>query len=211
MFKLSKKILLSSSLLLASSQLFALPNNVRISRVDAHGTGCPPGSAYINISPDRQVFTAIFDEFQAIIDPRDPYVSYSDRHKRCDLALTVHVPQGWQFSIFKADYEGWYDLERGMSLTQTSTYHFQGNKRHRKRSRITTRNRPKNGEFIFTDKMGVQSLEWSACGGPRNMFISSELRLSSRNRSSSGVAGIDAIEGQFSMKAHYGIRWRRCR
>ena len=59
--------------------------------------------------------------------------------------------------------------------------------------------------------MGVSSLEWSACGAPRNMYISSELRLHSRKRNAVGVAGIDAIEGQFKMKAHYKILWRRCR
>ena len=70
----------------------------------------------------------------------------------------------------------------------------------------------KSGEFHFKDKMGVvSSLEWSRCGGPRNMYISSELRLNSRHRNSRGVAGIDVIEGQFKMKAHFGLRWRKCR
>lgn len=196
---------------LTSLALAAAPDRVYIERVDAHGTGCPQGSAYIDISPDKQVFTAIFDQFQAQIDPNDPMVSYADRRKRCDLALKVHVPSGWQFSVFKADYEGWYDLQKYMTLTQTSTYHFQGNRRHRKRSRIKTGRTPKSGEFHFVDRMGVSSFEWSACGGPRNMYITAELRLSSRSRTSQGVAGIDAIEGKFDMKHHYKIRWRRCR
>lgn len=194
-----------------SSYLSATPSGVYIKDVKAWGTGCPQGSAYIDISPDRKVFTAIFDAFQAIIDPFSNSVSYADRRKRCDLSLKVHVPNGWQFSVFQADYEGWYDLQKGIKLTQTSTYHFQGNPRHRKSSRISASRRDMSGEFHFIDKVGVTSYEWSACGGPRNMYITSELRLSSTNRSAVGVAGIDAIEGQFNMKAQFGINWRRCR
>ena len=196
---------------LASSSLaMAGPNRVTIEKVKAHGTGCPRGSAYVDISPDKQVFTVIFDAFQAIIDPFSNSISYADRQKRCDLALKVNVPNGWQFSVFQADYEGWYDLQKGITMTQTSTYHFQGNPRHRKRSRISATRRDLSGNFHFIDKVGVSSVEWSACGGPRNMYITSELRLSSRNRSAIGVAGIDAIEGQFNLKSRFGINWRRC-
>ena len=195
-----------SSLIYATS-----PSKVYIKKVKAFGTGCPNGSVSIDISPDKQVFTAIFNEFQAIIDPYSDQVSYADRHKRCDLALKVHVPSGWQFSVFQADYEGWYDLQRGITLTQMASYHFQGNRRHRKRSVVSAMSGNKSGSFHFIDKIGVSSLEWSACGGPRNMYITSDLRLSSRSRTSIGVAGIDAIEGQFKMLTHYGLKWRRCR
>lgn len=202
--------LMGTAFSLGSVAYGSAPERVEIDRVDAHGSGCPEGTAYVDISPDRQVFTAVFDEFLAIIDPDDPYVSYGDRHKRCDLSLKVNVPAGWQFSIFKADYEGWYDMEQQMTMTQTSTYHFQGNARHSKRSQIKTYNAAKSGEFLFTDRIGVSSFEWSACGGPRNMYITSEIRLSSRNRNSRGAAGINAIEGQFKLQAKFGILWRRC-
>ena len=199
------------SLFAYAGMLFAeAPVGVTITTVNAAGTGCPAGSAYVSISPDRQVFTAIFDRFQAVIDPGNPQVSYADRYKRCDLNVKVHVPQGWQFSVFKADYEGWYDMQAGMSMTQTSTYHFQGNARHSKVS-VVNAPAPKSGNFLFTDNIGVSSYEWSACGGPRDLFVTSEIRLSSNNPRAHGAAGIDAIEGQFQLKAYFGILWRQCR
>ncbi len=195
-----------------SAQAFsAAPgSSVTIESVLAHGTGCPVNTAHITISPDKQVFTAIFDAFQAMIDPFDSNVKYADRQKRCDLSLKVKVPSGWQFSIFKADYEGWYDLQPGMEMTQTSMYHFQGNDRYRKQSVIRSGTQNKSGNFNFVDDMGVSSTEWSACGAPRNMFISAEIRLASSNPQSRGVAGIDAIEGQFKLLNHYYILWRKC-
>ena len=131
------------SLGISSYAIASQPSYVHIKKVSARGSGCPKGTAFIDISPDKKVFTAIFDQFQAVIDPYDSSVRYADRHKRCDLALRVHVPSGWQFSVFQADYEGWYDLEPGVTMTQTSSYHFQGNRRHRKRSRISARRVPK--------------------------------------------------------------------
>lgn len=203
--------LLAMSALWISAVSFAdAPSTVEIRKINAAGTGCPQGSAYINISPDRQVFTAIFDKFQAQIDPNNPAVSYADRQKRCDLAVNVRVPAGWQFSVFQADYEGWFDMQRGMTMTQTSTYHFQGNARHVKMSSVNTNAGPRNGNFHFVDQVGVSSYEWSACGGPRNLFLTSEIRLASNNPYSAGVAGIDSIEGKFTLKAHFGIMWRRC-
>ena len=186
------------------------PGAIYIRDIDAAGTGCPAGSVSIDVSPDRQVFTAIFNKFQAVIDPFDPNVALADRHKRCDLSLKVQVPQGYQFSVFKADYQGWYDLQANMSLTQTSSYHFQGNANHIKRSSLSTGGTGRSGEFHFVDQLGVSSFEWSACGAPRNMYISAELRLSSNSNNSRGVAGIDAIEGQFKLLNRYGIQWRRC-
>ena len=186
-------------------------DRIYIEKVSAMGTGCPKDTAFINISPDKQVFTAIFSAFQAVIDPFSPATSYADRQKRCDLAVKVNVPHGWQFSVFQADYEGWYDLQRGITMTQTSTYHFQGNDRHGKRSVISADSRNISGNFHFIDEVGVSSVEWSDCGAPRNMFITSELILSSTNQSAVGVAGIDAIEGQFKLKSSFGIRWRQCR
>ena len=102
-----KKILLSSSIMICALKLHASPQKVQITNVVAHGTGCPKNSVFIDISPDKQVFTALFEQFQATIDPFDPSIRYADRHKRCDISLKVQVPSGWQFSIFQADYEGW--------------------------------------------------------------------------------------------------------
>jgi hypothetical protein len=121
------------------------------------------------------------------------------------MVVNVTVPAGWQYSIFKAQYEGWYDLEAGVSLRQTSKYWFQGNSPLTYTSTFTG---PKNGTFNYADQMAVTS--WSPCGGTRNMVVNANLALSSRTRSATGVAGIDSIEGSFDLKYRYFVQYRQC-
>lgn len=192
-------VLLVSSLCLAQA-----PRGMKIEYVQANGSGCPAGSAFIDVSPDQQVFTAIFSEFQAAIGPS---VAMTDRNKYCAMVVNVTVPAGWQYSIFKASYEGWYDLERNVELRQTSRYWFQGNPAVTKTS---TFRGPGSGAFNYDDQMGVVS--WSPCGGSRNMIINANLALSnSRDTSRSGIAGIDSIEGSFDLRYRYYIQYRQCR
>lgn len=188
---------------LGSSLAIAAPGGMKIQYVQANGSGCPAGSAYIDVSPDQQVFTAIFSEFQAAIGPT---VSVTERNKYCAMVVKVSVPAGWQYSVFKAKYEGWYDLQKGVNLRQTSKYWFQGNPSLSFTSQFQG---PRSGAFNYEDVMGVTS--WSPCGGTRNMVINANLVLNnSSNPSGMGLAGIDSIEGQYDLRYSYYIQYRQC-
>ena len=129
-----------------------------------------------------------------------------ERNKYCAMVVNVSVPPGWQYSIFKARYEGWYDLQRNVELTQTSKYWFQGDSPTTKRSSFRG---PANGPFSYEDEVGVDT--WSPCGGSRNLFVSASLVLNnSRDKNQSGIAGIDSIEGSVDLMYHYHIRYRHC-
>lgn len=200
---MKKFLVLLAMLSSAFSALASAPNGMKISYVQANGSGCPDGSAFIDISPDREVFTAIFSQFQAAIGPG---ISLTERNKYCAMVVNVSVPPGWQYSIFKARYEGWYDLERNVELRQTSKYWFQGNSPTVKSSVFKG---PGSGGFSYDDSMEVSS--WSPCGGSRNMIINANLVLNnSREAGRSGVAGIDSIEGAFDLRYHFYVRYRQC-
>ena len=198
------KFLVMAALMLVSAVGYAqAPGGMKIQYAQANGSGCPAGSAFIDVSPDQQVFTAIFSQFQASIGPN---VNPVERNKYCAMVVNVTVPPGWQYSVFKTRYEGWYDLERNVELRQTSKYWFQGNSPITKTS---TFRGPSAGTFNFEDQVGVTS--WSPCGGTRNMIINANLVLSnSRETSKSGIAGIDSIEGAVDLKYHYFIQYRQC-
>lgn len=198
------KIFAMALVALASSTAFAqAPAGMEIRYVQANGSGCPDGSAFIDVSPDKQVFTAIFSSFQAAVGPG---ISPLEKNKYCAMILNVKVPAGWQYSIFRAKYEGWFDLERGVKLTQTSKYWFQGNSPVVKSSTMVG---PQANTFNYEDSMGVES--WSPCGGTRNMIINANLVLNNNaNRNGTGIAGIDSIEGAFDLRYSYYVQYRRC-
>ena len=51
------------SLGLSSYAMASQPSYVHIKKVSARGSGCPRGTAFVDISPDKKVFTAVFGLF----------------------------------------------------------------------------------------------------------------------------------------------------
>lgn len=87
------------------------------------GTGCPDHSVASMLSDDRTTLTLIYDNFVAESGEK---VSPRERRKNCQLNVKLHYPQGWQFSVFKADYRGYAYLPHGFSGTCSATYYFSG-------------------------------------------------------------------------------------
>src|SRR5690242_2282373 len=68
------------------------PNTITIKKLSYGGTGCPAGTASVNLSEDATSFTLIFDQFLAQIGPGIPL---AESRKNCQVNLTLHVPQGF--------------------------------------------------------------------------------------------------------------------
>jgi hypothetical protein len=79
------------------------------------GSGCPQGSANVILSSDQKSFTVIMDQFVAAAGPNYP-MPYTDR-KNCQINIDMHIPQGWQFSLFSATYRGYIDIEKDVNAT----------------------------------------------------------------------------------------------
>jgi hypothetical protein len=88
------------------------------------GTGCPAGSVASQLSDDLTTLTLIYDKFTA---QAGKDIQPVERRKNCQVNVKIHFPQGWQFSIFKADYRGYADIPKGATGTAKATYYFSGN------------------------------------------------------------------------------------
>ena len=87
------------------------------------GPGCPARSVAHMLSTDLTTLTLIFDDF---IAQAGKGIEPKERRKNCQLNFKLHYPQGWQFSIFKADYRGHATLPKGTTGTCKATYYFSG-------------------------------------------------------------------------------------
>jgi len=173
--------------------------------VAANGSGCPLGSADVTVSPDNKAFTVTYSQFIAQVGAG---AKPTDFRKNCQMALNVHVPQGFTFAIAGADYRGFAHLEPGATGSQTANYYFQGEAQ-------TTRVRhdfsgPLDSDFQRTDTVGIGSLSYLPCGEERFLNVNTELRVN-RGWSSpkaTSFLNMDSTDGRIDTVYH--VAWKKC-
>jgi Domain of unknown function (DUF4360) len=184
--------LLVTTASIATSMTPASAAQVEIMNATYGGSGCPSNSASVSVSPDGQELTILFDKFTVL--GNDPMQS----RKNCSLSIPIRVPQGFQISLYDADYRGYVAPNTSASLR--SEYFFAG-------SRGPTFIRNINGETNYNvrDSLATVANVWSACGDSVNMRVNAS--LSARG---AGMATLDSFD-----LAHrglvYHVQYRTCR
>ena len=87
----------AATLALVTGTASAAPSNnsVYFQQPAIAGSGCPAGTATSALTDDGQTLTILFDSYSA--DPGNV---------TCNIAVPVHVPNGFQVSLMTADYRG---------------------------------------------------------------------------------------------------------
>ena len=190
----------------ASASFKSLPDDsMVIDVVAANGSGCPAGSADVTVSPDNKAFTVTYSEFTA---QAGAGTKPTDFRKNCQLALNVHVPQGYTFAIAGADYRGYAHLERGATGTESANYYFQGESQSTRIRHDFTG--PLDSDWTRTDQVGIQSLSFRPCGAQRYLNVNTELRVSRgwSNPKSTSFMTMDSTDGRIDTVYH--IAWKKC-
>jgi hypothetical protein len=191
MMKLLKALVVTALVTLPISPAFA-ESQVQIQGASYGGSGCPDRSASVSVSPDGQELTVLFDKFSAL--GNDP----SQSRKSCNLSIPIKVPEGFQISLYDADYRGY--VAPSTSGTLRAEYFFAGN-------RGPVFQRTFNGEnnYNVRDSLATVADVWSACGDSTNMRVNAS--MSARGK---GAATVDSFD-----LAHrglvYHIKYRSCR
>jgi hypothetical protein len=190
----------------AQAAFTAVPDDqMVIDVVAANGSGCPANTADVTVSPDNKAFTVTYSQFTAQTGAGS---KPTDFRKNCQLALNVHVPQGYTYAIAGADYRGFAHLARGASGSESANYYFQG-------ERQSTRIRhdfagPVDSDWQRTDSVGIQSLSFRRCGAQRYLNVNTELRVN-RGRSNpkdTSILTMDSTDGRLDTVYH--VAWKKC-
>ncbi|MER5928872.1 DUF4360 domain-containing protein [Streptomyces sp. NPDC002054] len=180
--------------------------NVTIDLASVNGSGCRPGSAAVDVSPDNSAFTVTYSEYLAQVGKGAQPTEF---RKNCQLGLRVTVPQGYTYAIAKVDYRGFASLQDQASGTQQAGYYFQGMSQTQRRSH--TFRGPVQGNWQVTDTTPVESLAFAPCGEKRNFNINTELRVdagASDTETTNSFMAMDSTDGTFNTVYHFS--WKEC-
>ncbi|KAJ2928593.1 hypothetical protein H1R20_g8528, partial [Candolleomyces eurysporus] len=176
------------------------PPGFNITSIGILGTGCPPGTAYFVLNPDKTSVTVNFSDF---IAEAGPGISISANRKACQLTLGVSVPPGFTFGVANIDHHGDYQLGSGVTASYQAIYYFQGQLVQAPASSSITG--PASGEdYISRDPFDLASTVTSPCGVSTVLNINSGIRVSnSANKTASGYISMTSISTP-------NFQWRTC-
>jgi hypothetical protein len=187
------KTILATTVLLATSALPAFANpKVEILGASYGGSGCPAQSASVSVSPDGQELSILFDKFITLGNQA------AESRKSCNLSIPIRVPQGYQISLYDADYRGYVAPSTRANLR--AEYFFAGS-----RGPVFSRFFTGETNYNVRDSLATVANVWSACGDSINMRVNAAMTARG-----AGMATVDSFD-----LAHrglvYHIKYRSCR
>jgi hypothetical protein len=189
--KLAKTFLIGTALLSAISPAFA-GEKVEILDAKYGGNGCPATSASVTVSPDGQELSILFDKF--IAQGNNP----AESRKSCNMTIPVKVPQGFQVSLYDADYRGY--VAPATSAKLRAEYFFAG-----QQGPVFEREFKGEDNYTVRDSLSTTANVWSRCGDTVNMRLNASMAASG-----TGMATVDSFD-----LAHrglqYHIKYRTCK
>ncbi|MFD7104335.1 DUF4360 domain-containing protein [Streptomyces celluloflavus] len=178
---------------------------ITIDVATVNGSGCRPGSAAVAIAPDNTAFTVTYSEYlaQAGKDTKP-----TDSRKNCQIALNVHVPQGFTYAVAKADYRGYAALKPGANGLEQASYYFQGDSDTGRKSHTFTG--PADANWQTSDETDVSALVYAPCGEERYFNINTELRVNAgtSDPNTTSYMAMDSTDGSINTTYHFA--WKQC-
>lgn len=188
-------------LLIALASSVAKANDIRLGTPSYGGPGCPGGTASVTLSPDQKALSILFDQY--IVEAGD--FKRMDR-KSCNLAIPVHVPQGYSISVFQVDYRGFNDLPRGARSQFNIEYFFAGARGPRQ---TKTFYGPTSREYALTDNLAAEAVVWTPCGADTNLRVNTSMLVTTNPQRDPALATVDSADVTAGIVYH--IQWKRCR
>ena len=178
---------------------------ITVDVVTVNGSGCPAGTATVAVARDNSAFTVTYSDYLAQVGPQSSPV---DVRKNCQLALRVHVPQGFTYAIAEADYRGFAHLEPGATGQEKANYYFQGMPQTASVSHQFTT--PLDDDWQETDATDIASLVYKPCGEERNFNINTELRvgLGTSDPQKTSFVAMFSTDGGIATTYHFA--WKTC-
>ncbi|KAK3343572.1 hypothetical protein B0T25DRAFT_429280, partial [Lasiosphaeria hispida] len=177
-----------------------VPSHVRIVGVSLLGSGCPAGTADVQIDASKSLMEITFSEY---IVQTGPGTRAADWRKNCKLTLNMEFDEGFQFSTLATDMKGFAQIPAGARGRCTNSFDFTG--APGQAAYAISLDGPTEGAFDLTASPDIVS--WSPCGGQTAiMNMNTQCNISPTQQQA--LIAVDRISGKITVFVN--IAWRRC-
>ncbi|KAK3328757.1 hypothetical protein B0H66DRAFT_539298 [Apodospora peruviana] len=177
-----------------------VPSSVRVVGVSLLGSGCPAGTADVQIDATKTLLEVTFSEY---IIQTGPGTKASEWRKNCKLTLNLAFDEGFQFATLATDMRGFAQIPKGAKGLCTNTFDFTGVAGQTSYSVSLPGQR--EGPFSLTADPDVTS--WSQCGGTTSiMNMNTQCNISPTQQQA--LIAVDRISGKLTVNV--SVAWRKC-
>ncbi|KAM7211328.1 protein of unknown function (DUF4360) domain containing protein, partial [Rhypophila decipiens] len=177
--------------------------DIKILGVNAIGSGCPAGHAYLTIDATGTIFDVAFDEYYVSVGPESPV---SDGRKNCRVSINLQFPEGLSMSIIETRFIGYASLSEGQTGTCRAGYTFSGDN---SQEVVFQKNLVAPYEDNYSMLAGVGTQSWSKCGATTAVLnVNSEIRINPITSPTKGLITVDSFDG--SIHLLFTANYRLC-
>ncbi len=200
---MKKALMLSLALSFLTVPLFAAwYDDVRLGDPEYGGTGCPAGSAAVAISPDAKALSILFDSF--VVEAGGNTGKTMER-KTCNIAVPVHVPQGYSVSIFQIDYRGFNSLPYGAYSRFNVEYFFAGTQGPGYEKQFNGR---LEEDYLIRNSLVASAVVWSDCGSSVILRANTGMLVRTNAQQQPSYASVDSAD--ITAGLVFNLKWKRC-
>jgi len=176
------------------------PSNVKIHDISILGSGCPSGSADVQIDATGTLFEATFSAYEV---QTGPGTQASDWRKNCKLTMNMEFDSGFQFSILDTEMKGYREIPAGVTGQCSNVFSFTGSDGSATFSLPLPG--PSSGSFDLKSDPAIAS--WSPCGG-QTAILSMNTQCNLHPTSLPALVAVDSVSGKLTVK--FAVSWRHC-
>lgn len=180
-----------------------LADEIQLGQPSYGGSGCPAGSASVSMGFDKQNISILFDQYLAMAGGSS---GVSIDRKACNLAIPVHIPQGYSISVFEVDYRGFASVPRGGMGQFRVEYFFAGSEGPRASKTYVG---PYERDFTINHGLEAEAVVWSRCGEDVILRVNSSILARSNRQMDDVLMSMDSTD--ISSQLVYHVKWKRCR
>jgi hypothetical protein len=193
-----KALLLALTLTNAS---LVLADDISMGTPAYGGNGCPSGTASVTLSQDAKSLSLIFDQF--VVEAGG--ANRSLERKTCNVAIPVHIPQGFSVSVVSVDYRGYVSLPAQASARMTAEYFLAGSVGPRFDKMFLGKT---DTDYQFSNQLDINAQVWSACGADTILRVNAAMLVRTNRYNDQATATVDSAD--FKTGILYQLSWKRC-